>query len=209
MKGFRRLGRHIISFLKSAHYPHIDNNAFVDDSVKVYNPENLYMEENTNIDAGGIIINTRAKLVFKKNSGAAIGLMVITGNHMSSVGLNLKQVTDDVKDALDINHEMDKDVVVEEDVWIGARVTLLSGVRLGRGCEIGSGSVVRGTIPPYAVVIGNPCKIVGFRFTPNEIIEHEKIQYKESDRLPEEMLLMNYEKFFINRIKDIKQFTKL
>ncbi len=154
-------------------------------------------------------MNTRSKVIFKKNSGAAFGLTCVTGNHMSVVGLNLKQVTNEVKNKLDINNEMDKDIVVDEDVWIGNNVTLLSGVHVGRGCEIGAGSVVRGSIPPYAVVIGNPCKIVGFRFTPDEIIEHEKAQYEESERLPLELLQKNYEKYFLNRIKEVKQFTKL
>ena len=190
-------------------YKHIKKSSSVHYTAQIYNPDNLYMEEMTNIDGGAIVMNARAKLVFKKNSGAAVGLLAITGNHMSVVGKNLKQITDKIKDELDVNHEMDKDIIVEEDVWIAARVTLLSGAHLGRGCEIGAGSVVRGNIPPYAVVVGNPCKIVGFRFTPEEIIEHEKLQYDEVARLPYELLQKNYEKYFINRIKDIKQYTKL
>lgn len=190
-------------------YKNIKKSSIVNYSVRVSKPNNLYMEENTNIDAGATIMNTRAKVIFKKNSGAAFGLTAVTGNHMSIVGLNLKQINDKVKDEHDINHEMDKDIVVEEDVWIGNHVILLSGAVVGRGSEVGAGSVVRGKIPPYAVVIGNPCKVVGFRFTPEEIIEHEKNQYEEAERLPIELLRKNYEKYFLNRIKDIKQFTKL
>lgn len=209
IKGLKRLIRHIFSFWKDVKYPHVDNKAHVGKSVIVYNTHNLYMEENTNINDGSTIMNTRANVIFKKNSGAAFGLTAVTGNHMSIVGMNLKQINDSVKDQQDTNHEFDKDIVVEEDVWIGNHVILLSGVRVGRGSEVGAGSVVRCNIPPYAVVIGNPCKVVGFRFTPEEIIEHEKIQYKENDRLPIDLLQKNYEKYFLNRIKDIKQFTKL
>ena len=190
-------------------YKNILNTSHIGYNVKVYCPGNLYMEENTNIDSDGVIMNTRAKFIMKKNSGAAIGLLAITGNHLSVVGKNLKQVTNQVKDELDVHKEMDKDIVVEEDVWIGSHVTLLSGVQLGRGCEVGSGSVVRVNVPPYSVVIGNPCKVVGFRFTPEEIIEHEKIQYEENDRLPIDLLQKNYEKYFLKRIQDIKQYTKL
>lgn len=205
----RKAWHKILTVLYHYQFKHISRSARVQYSVKVANPGHLYMGENTNIDDGGIIMNTRANLIIKNNSGAAVGLLAITGNHMSIVGKNLMQITEKTKDELDPNHEMDKDIVVEEDVWIAARVTLLSGAHLGRGCEVGSGSVVRGTIPPYAVVIGNPCKIVGFRFTPEEIIEHEKVQYEESERLPLDLLNKNYEKYFINRIKEIKQFTKL
>lgn len=208
IRGIKHFIKHIVSFWKDPFFPNIHDTAFVGVDTKVYNPANLIMAENTNID-GGVIMNSRARFLMKRNSGAAVGLLAITGNHMSIVGKNLKQVTDKVKDELDVNNEMDKDIVVEEDVWIAARVTLLSGAHLGRGCEIGAGSVVRGTIPPYSVVIGNPCKVVGFRFTPDEIIEHEKEQYEESERLPFELLQKNYEKYFISRIKDIKHYTKL
>lgn len=199
----------LLTIIHHFQFKHIKKTSRVAYSAYVYNHNNLYMDENTNIDGGATIMNTRAKVVFKKNSGAAFGLTCVTGNHMSVVGLNLKQINDKIKDEMDINHEMDKDIVVEEDVWIGNHVTLLSGVRVGRGSEVGAGSVVRGNIPPYAVVIGNPCKIIGFRFTPEEIIEHEKIQYEESERLPIELLQKNYEKYFLNRMKEIKQFTKL
>lgn len=205
----RRVVGRLLTILTHHQYKNIKKTSAVYYNVKVYDPDNLIMAENTNIDADAIVMNARAKVVFNKNSGAAVGLLAITGNHMSIVGKNLKQVTDQVKEELDENNEMDKDIIVDEDVWIAARVTLLSGAHLGRGCEVGAGSVVRGNIPPYAVVIGNPCKIVGFRFTPEEIIEHEIAQYDESERLPLELLEQNYEKYFINRIKEIKQFTKL
>ena len=59
------------------------------------------------------------------------------------------------------------------------------------------------------MVIGNPAKVVGFSFTPEEIIEHEKVLYPEEERLPLELLEKNYNKYFISRIKEIKQFTRL
>lgn len=205
--------RRIVNIIRSALtrwcYPKVSPSSRIGRNVTVRNPLNLIMGENTNIDQDAFIMNGRAKLIMKKNSGAAIGLLAVTGNHMSLVGKNIKQVTNELKDKYDINHEMDKDIIIEEDVWIASHVTLLSGAVLGRGCEIGAGSVIRGSIPPYAVVIGNPCKVVGFRFTPEEIIEHEKAQYEESERLPFDLLNKNYEKYFINRIKDIKHFTKL
>lgn len=188
------------------HCPNVDPSAYIGNNVTIKTPDTVFMEENTNIYDNSYISGA---FTMKKNSGAAEGLTVIAGNHMSVVGLNLKQVTEEMKEKLDINNEYSAEIVVEEDVWIGMNVTLLQGVRLGRGCEVGAGSVVRNSIPPYSIVIGNPCKIVGFRFTPEEIIEHEKAVYDEADRLPLELLQKNYEKYFINRLKEIKQFTKL
>ena len=53
-----------------------------------------------------------------------------------------------------------KDIVIEEGAWIGANSTILGGVRLGRKCVIGAGSVVTRDIPPYAIAVGVPCRAV-------------------------------------------------
>jgi acetyltransferase-like isoleucine patch superfamily enzyme len=53
---------------------------------------------------------------------------------------------------------------IEDDVWIGARVLLLAGVKIGRGAVIGAGSVVSKDIPPYAVAVGVPANVIRFRF---------------------------------------------
>lgn len=51
-------------------------------------------------------------------------------------------------------------IVIEDDVWIGARVCILPGVRIGRGSVIGAYSVIAKDIPPFSVVVGNPGKII-------------------------------------------------
>jgi chloramphenicol O-acetyltransferase type B len=60
--------------------------------------------------------------------------------------------------------------VIGNDVWIGYRAVILSGVTIGDGAVIGAGSVVASNVPPYAIVAGNPAKVIKYRFTP-EIIE--------------------------------------
>ena len=52
-------------------------------------------------------------------------------------------------------------VVIEDDVWIGARVIFLPGVRVGRGAIVGAGAVVTKDVPDYALVVGNPARVVG------------------------------------------------
>lgn len=202
--------RPVVRFFKYRNYPHITSTSRVEKGCHISNTLNLYMAEDTNINSGAIIMNTRAKLIMKKWSGAAVGLLAVTGNHMQLVGKSLKQITDADKDKLDINHELDKDIVVEEEVWIGSNVTLLAGVTLGRGSIIGASCVVRsGKVPPYAVLAGNPARVVAFRFTPEEIIEHEKALYPEEERLPQELLEKNYKKYFLDHIKEIKAYTGL
>ena len=55
-------------------------------------------------------------------------------------------------------------IVIEDDVWIGHGVTLLSGTTIGTGSVIGANTVIRGKIPPYSIVCGNPAKIIRKRF---------------------------------------------
>ena len=101
-----------------------------------------------------------------------------------------------------------KDIVVEEDVWIGTNVTLLPGITVGRGAIVGSGSICRNNVPPYAIVQGNIAKVVGFKFSPEEIITHEKALYEADERLDLELLKDNYDKYFIKRIKEIRSNLK-
>lgn len=199
----------IIHRYRKYQYKNITLTSTVRPNVKVYNQDNLVMGRNTNIDNGALIMNTRARFIMKDNSGAAIGLTVVTGNHLSVKGKLFKMVTNRDKDILDVNHELDKDVIVEEDVWIGSNVTLLSGAHINRGAIVGSGSIVRTSIPPYSMVIGNPAKVIGFRFTPEEIIEHEKLLYPENQRLTLIKLERNYKKYYTDRIKEISKYIKI
>lgn len=152
----------------------------------------IYLYEGTWIYEQSKFIMDGGKFIMKKNSGAAQGLTVITVNHPSEIGKFFKDI---VKDR--VGH--DKDVVVEEDVWIGANVTLLAGVRIGRGAVIGAGAVCRTKVPPYAIVLGNPARVAGFRFRPDGIIEHEKALYPENERIHQDILEKNYRKFFENQ----------
>ena len=56
------------------------------------------------------------------------------------------------------------DIRIGNDVWIGAHATVLSGVTIGDGAVVGACAVVAKDVPPYAVVVGNPARVVKFRF---------------------------------------------
>ena len=183
--------------------------AYVSEEAIIFNPTNLFIYDEGSIKEESVILNARSKFIMKKKSHAAMGLRVFPGNHMRIPGKWYTEVTNADKDRLDIRKEFDQDVIVEEDVWIGAYVTLLNGAHVGRGCIVGSGTVVRGSIPPYSIVIGNPCKVVGFVFTPEEIVKHETTLYPSEERIPKEILDSNYNKFFLKRIKDIKNFVRI
>lgn len=57
------------------------------------------------------------------------------------------------------------EVIIGNDVWIGARATILSGVRIGDGAVIGAGAVVTRDVLPYSIVAGVPAKFLKFRFS--------------------------------------------
>lgn len=52
-------------------------------------------------------------------------------------------------------------ILIEDDVWIGFNAILLKGVRVGQGAVIGAGAVVTKDVAPYAIVVGNPARVVG------------------------------------------------
>jgi chloramphenicol O-acetyltransferase type B len=61
------------------------------------------------------------------------------------------------------------DIIIGNDVWIGRKATILSGVTIGDGAIIGAHAVVARDVPPYAVVAGNPGRLVRQRFDPPTI----------------------------------------
>lgn len=66
---------------------------------------------------------------------------------------------------LDINETFSKGpIIIEDDVWIGLDVLVLSGITLSRGTVVASGSVVIKSTEPYSIVGGNPAKLIKYRF---------------------------------------------
>ncbi|MEJ7678563.1 MAG: hypothetical protein WKG06_12030 [Segetibacter sp.] len=71
-----------------------------------------------------------------------------------------------------------KPVLIEENVWVGFEAIILPGVKIGRGAIIGCKTVIAEDVPPYAVVVGNPGKIVKF-IEPTDTPESKQKAIKE------------------------------
>lgn len=69
-----------------------------------------------------------------------------------------------------INHSLNKSkTLINSDVWLAANVTVLQGVEIGVGAIIGANAVVTKNIPPYAIAVGIPAKVVSYRFDESTI----------------------------------------
>lgn len=60
-------------------------------------------------------------------------------------------------------------IIIGNDVWIGRGVTIMGGVRIGSGAILGAGAVVAKSIPPYAIAVGNPARVIKYRFDADTI----------------------------------------
>lgn len=68
------------------------------------------------------------------------------------------------------DHSTKGDIIIGNDVWIGARANIMSGVTIGSGAIVATAAVVTKNVPPYAIVGGNPARVIKYRFS-EEVIE--------------------------------------
>ncbi|MBQ0143286.1 MAG: CatB-related O-acetyltransferase [Prevotellaceae bacterium] len=97
---------------------------------------------------------------------------IMAGNH------NFRDIGVFIFDNHDKRDGDDLPVIIEDDTWIGCNVTILKGVTVGRGAIVGAGAVVTKNVPPYAIVGGNPAKLIRYRFNEEEIKLHETKLYE-------------------------------
>ncbi|MFI3240163.1 MAG: acyltransferase [Bacteroidales bacterium] len=152
------------------------------------------MYENTCIASNSHISAVNAKFIVKRNVAIAEGLTVHTGNHARILGSFITDINESNKPK-----GYDKDVIVESDVWIGCNVTLLSGVTIGRGSTIAAGAVVSKDIPPYCIAGGVPAKFIKFKWSVDEILQHEIALYSEEERFKREELEEIFKKYYVSK----------
>lgn len=137
---------------------------------------NLFIGDDVYIGPQAIIYSTKAKLIIGNHIIAGPRLTIMTGDHRTDViGIYMKSLTDNDK-----LPENDQNVIIEDDVWIGANVSIYKGVHIGKGSVIAGGATVHKSIPPYTIYISN--KKSKPRFTEDEIYRHEKLILQETSK---------------------------
>lgn len=85
---------------------------------------------------------------------------VILAQHVVVSGLNHNYL--DIKTPISNQGVTTKPTVIRSGTWIGANVSILAGVSIGRNCVIGAGSVVTKDLPDYSLAIGNPARVIKY-----------------------------------------------
>lgn len=129
---------------------------------------NLSVGDGTSIPKGSTIYCTDAPCTIGKKVLFGPNPTIITGDHRIDV------IGKYIMDSTEKLPENDAPVVIEDDVWTGANVTILKGVTIGRCSVIAAGAVVTKSFPPYSIIGGVPAKLLKMRFSEKEIEEHEE-----------------------------------
>lgn len=139
---------------------------------------NLSIGDGTSIPKGATFYCTEAALTIGKKVVFGPKPTIITGDHrIDIIGKQIIDIT--IEEKLPEN---DMPVVIEDGCWIGANVTILKGVNIGRGSIVAAGAVVTKSCPPYSVIGGCPAKVIKYRFSVDEILLHEKTLFPDEER---------------------------
>lgn len=131
---------------------------------------------------------------------------ILGGNHRTDTFTNFPVYS------ILINNSPEKDalvkgsIIVEDEVWIGTSAIIMSGVKIGRGAIIAAGAVIVKDVPNYAIVGGNPAKVIKYRF--EEDIRDALNDIKLSDFHENDIVSnidMFYESLTLEQIKKIKK----
>lgn len=120
--------------------------------------------DGTSVPKGSTIYCTEASCTIGKKVLFGPHPTIITGDHRIDIpGKYIADVTVEEKFVDGVN-VYDQPVVIEDDVWVGANVTILKGVTIGHGSVVAAGAVVTKSCPPYSIIGGVPAKVLRKRF---------------------------------------------
>lgn len=181
--GYEKLKDNLMSKWYKSQMKQCGNNVSLHPATSVYfGLSNLSLGNNVSIPRYAHIFCTDAPLRIGNNVIFGPAPTIVTGDHRIDV------IGKPIFLSYDKLPENDAPVIIQDDVWVGAHVTILKGVTIGRGSVVAAGSVVNKPTPPYSISGGVPAKTIKFRFTIEEILEHERILYPVNERYSREEL---------------------
>jgi maltose O-acetyltransferase len=132
-----------------------------------------HVAADANIERGAVIQGRHVRVGRRSGIGlrariatsCTIGDCVMMGPEVMIYSLN-HHFRDGDRPMMDQGNAEDRPVIIEDDVWIGARAILLPGVRVGSGSVVAAGAVVSRDVPAGVIVAGNPAQVVGPRVRP-------------------------------------------
>ncbi len=134
-------------------------------------PKNIFIKDNVYVGIGCVFQSTNSNIYIGNDVMFGPSVHIHGGDHrVDIIGRVMRSIRTDEK--LPKN---DKDVVIEDDVWVGANTIILKGVKIGQGSVIGGGTIITKDIKPYSIITNNVLLKNRDRFTKEEIILHEKL----------------------------------
>jgi virginiamycin A acetyltransferase len=156
-----------ITFGGKVHGRLIIGSHFVGDGDIVLNPRggSIILGERSFIGYGSVLqAYDGTSIQIGSDVMIANGVTIMASNHGMATGVLMNQQL-----------ENGTGVVIQSDVWIGARAVILDGAFLGQGCVVAAGSVVRGRVEPNVIVGGVPARIIGERKTTFPITHRQEL----------------------------------
>ncbi len=140
------------------------------------NYKNVYIGNNVSIGSQAMFLSSVAKIKIGNHVMFGPHVFMITGDHRIDIlGKYMKEINESEK-----LPENDLDIIIQDDVWIGANTIILKGVTIGEGSVIAAGSIVTKDVAPYSIYAGIPAKKIKDRFT-NEDLTLHKILIKQDE----------------------------
>lgn len=132
----------------------------------IFTYETISIGSDVFIGANAIMQSRHGEIIIGNHVAFGPCVHIFGGNHeIHEVGKYMKN----------LSTQNDGQVVIEDDCWIGSNVTILRGVRIGKGSVIGAGAIVSKNIPPYSIYTGTPEVKIRRRFTDEQIEKHERL----------------------------------
>lgn len=154
---YRVLIKFIISPIQLSSFGSAGHNCRINRNSIFNKKKHIYLGNNVSIGPNAVFYAMIANIYIGDNVMFGPNVTISAGGHRID-NINIPMALCKEK-----NKEDDKDIIIHNDVWIGANSIILKGVEIGEGCVIGAGSVVTKSTIPYGIYVGNPANLLRYR----------------------------------------------